>query len=193
MEDENSGKMLETQLTEETETKVEEKTETKAVETELEPTIEETELEPTIENNDVKTFTEQEMNEIVRKRLDRQKNKLHQQLGVENDDEITALIEKVKKADELQSIVESLQNENTLYKEKLTFIEHNIDVKRYDDVKAYFKGKELSLTPENLKAELKTHPEWLAQRSVQTIGGQRQQAPVKDERKAAFELFGIRK
>jgi E3 ubiquitin-protein ligase DOA10 len=88
MEDENSGKMLETQLTDETETK--------AVETGLEPTIEETELEPTIENNDVKTFTEQEMNEIVRKRLDRQKNKLHQQLGVENDDEITALIEKVK-------------------------------------------------------------------------------------------------
>lgn len=195
MEDENSGKMLETQLTEETETKVEEKkeTETKATETELEPTIEETELEPTIENNDEKRFTEQEMNEIVRKRLDRQKKQLHQQLGVENDDEITALIEKVKKADELQSIVESLQNENTLYKEQLTFIEHNIDVKRYDDVKAYFKGKELSLTPENLKAELKTHPEWLAQRSVQTIGGQRQQAPVKDERKAAFELFGIRK
>ena len=185
MEDENSGKMLETQLTEETETKV--------TETELEPTIEETELEPTTENNDVKTFTEQEMNEIVRNRLSRQKNKLHQQLGVENEDEITALIEKVKKADELQSIVESLQNENALYKEQLTFIEHNIDVKRYDDVKAYFKGKELSLTPENLKAELKTHPEWLAQRSVQTIGGQRQQAPVKDERKAAFELFGIRK
>ena len=186
MEDENSGKMLETQLTEETETKVEEKKET-------ETKVEETELEPTTENNDEKTFTEQEMNEIVRKRLDRQKNKLHQQLGVENDDEITALIEKVKKADELQSIVESLQNENTLYKEQLTFIEHNIDVKRYDDVKAYFKGKELSLTSENLKAELKTHPEWLAQRSVQTIGGQRQQAPVNDERKVALELFGIRK
>ena len=195
MEDENSGTMLETQLTEETETKDEEKkeTETKVEETELEPTIEETELEPTTENNDEKTFTEQEMNEIVRNRLNRQKNQLHQQLGVENDDEITALIEKVKKADELQSIVESLQNENTLYKEQLTFIEHNIDVKRYDDVKAYFKGKELSLTPENLKAELTTHPEWVAQRSVQTIGGQRQQAPVKDERKAAMELFGIRK
>lgn len=181
MEDENSGKMLETQLTDETETEVEVITETE---------VEETELEPTIEDSDVKTFTEQELNEIVRNRLNRQKNKFHQQLGVENDDE---LIEKVKKADELQSIVESLQNENTLYKEQLTFIEHNIDVKRYDDVKAYFKGKELSLTPENLKAELTTHPEWLAQRSVQTIGGQRQQAPVKDERKAAFELFGIRK
>jgi hypothetical protein len=38
MEDENSGKMLETQLTDETETK--------AVETGLEPTIEETGLEP---------------------------------------------------------------------------------------------------------------------------------------------------
>lgn len=49
MEDENSGKMLETQLTEETETKVEEKTETKATETELEPTI---------ENNDEKRFTD---------------------------------------------------------------------------------------------------------------------------------------
>lgn len=193
MEDENSGKMLETQLTDETETEVEVITETEVEETELEPTNEETELEPTIEDSDVKTFTEQELNEIVRNRLIRQKNKLHQKLGVESDEEINELIEKVKKADELQSIVESLQNENTLYKEQLTFIEHNIDVKRYDDVKAYFKGKELSLTPENLKAELTTHPEWLAQRSVQTIGGQRQQAPVKDERKAAFELFGIRK
>lgn len=192
MIDENGGTMLETPPTE-TETEVEVITETTVEETELEPTIEETELEPTNEDSDVKTFTEQEMNEIVRNRLSRQKNRLHQQLGVENDDEITALIEKVKKADELQSIVESLQNENTLYKEQLTFIENNIDVKRYDDVKAYFKGKELSLTSENLKAELKTHPEWLAQRSVQTIGGQRQQAPVKDERKAALELFGIRK
>lgn len=176
MNDENSGTMLETQLTEETETQVEE-----------------TELEPTIENNDVKTFTEQEMNEIVRNRLSRQKIQIHQQLGVESDDEITAMIEKVKKADELKSIVESLQNENTLHKEQLTFIENNIDIKRYDDVKAYFKGKELSLTPENLKAELITHPEWIAQRSVQTIGGQRQPAPVKDERKSAMELFGIRK
>lgn len=193
MEIENSGTMLETQLTQETETEVEVITETKVEETELEPTIEETELEPKIEKSDVKTFTEQEMNEIVRNRLNRQKNQLHQQLGVENDEGITALMEKVKKADELESIVESLQNENTLYKEQLTFIEHNIDVKRYDDVKAYFKGKELPLTPENLKAELKTHPEWLAQRSVQTIGGQRQQAPVKDERKAAMELFGLRK
>lgn len=193
MDKENSGTMLETQLTEETETEVEVITETNVEETELEPTIEETELEPEIEKSDVKTFTEQEMNEIVRNRLNRQKKQLHQQLGVENDEGITALIEKVKKADELESIVESLQNENTLYKEQLTFIENNIDIKRYDDVKAYFKGKELSLTSENLKAELKTHPEWLAQRSVQTIGGQRQTAPVKDERKIAMELFGIKK
>lgn len=181
MIDENSGTMLDTPPTE-TETEVEVITETT-----------ETELEPKIENSDVKTFTEQEMNEIVRNRLIRQKNRLHQQLGVENDEAITELIEKVKKADELKSIVDSLQSENTLYKEQLTFIENNIDTKRYDDVKAYFKGKELSLTPENLKAELITHPEWVAQKSVQTIGGQRQPAPVKDERKAAMELFGIRK
>lgn len=194
MTNENGGTLLETPPVEETETEVEVITETEVEEkTELEPTSEETELEPKIENSDVKTFTEQELNEIVRNRLIRQKSRLHQQLGVENDEGITALIEKVKKADELESIVESLQTENTLFKEQLTFIEHNIDIKRYDDVKAYFKGKELSLTPENLKAELTTHPEWVAQRSVQTIGGQRQQAPVKDERKAAMELFGIRK
>lgn len=184
MENENGGPMLETQPTE-TETEVEVITETEVEET--------TELEPTIEDSDVKTFTEQELNEIVRNRLIRQKNRLHQQLGVENDEAIAELIEKVKKADELQSIVDSLQNENTLFKEQLTFIENNIDTKRYDDVKAYFKGKELTLTPETLKAELITHPEWIAQKSVQTIGGQRQPAPVKDERKTAMELFGIKK
>jgi len=183
MIEENGGTMLDTPPTE-TETEVEVITETK---------VEETELEPTIENNDVKTFTEQELNEIVRNRLIRQKSRLHQQLGVESDEAITELIDKVKKADELKSIVDSLQNENTLYKEQLTFIENNIDIKRYDDVKAYFKGKELTLTPETLKAELITHPEWVAQKSVQTIGGQRQPAPVKDERKTAMELFGIKK
>lgn len=184
MIDENGGTMLDTPPTE-TETEVEVITETKVEET--------TELEPTNEDSDVKTFTEQELNEIVRNRLIRQKNRLHQQLGVESDEAITELIEKVKKADELKSIVDSLQNENTLYKEQLTFIENNIDIKRYDDVKAYFKGKELTLTPETLKAELITHPEWVAQKSVQTIGGQRQPAPVKDERKTAMELFGIKK
>lgn len=176
MDNENGGTLLETPPVQESDTQVEE-----------------TELEPTIENSDVKTFTEQELNEIVRNRLIRQKSRLHQQLGVESDEAINELIEKVKKADELKSIVDSLQNENTLYKEQLTFIENNIDIKRYDDVKAYFKGKELSLTPETLKAELITHPEWIAQKSVQTIGGQRQSAPVKDERKSALELFGIRK
>src|SRR5574344_879604 len=112
MANENGGTMLETPPTE-TETEVEVITETE---------VKETELEPTIENSDVKTFTEKELNKIVRNRLIRQKNRLHQQLGVENDEAIPELIEKVKKADELKSIVDSLQNENTLYKEQLTFI-----------------------------------------------------------------------
>jgi len=139
------------------------------------------------------TFTKDEVNEIIRKRLARYEEGVPKKYGAETLEQLQDFIEKGKGYDELKLAHDNTVVEMEALQEKLLFIENNIDVKRYDDVKAYFKGKELSLTPENLKAELTTHPEWLAQRSVQTIGGQRQQAPVKDERKAAFELFGIRK
>lgn len=44
--------------------------------------------------------------------------------------------------------------------EQIIFINNNIDKKRYDDVRFYFKGKELEFNEENLVNELITHPEW---------------------------------
>ncbi len=140
-----------------------------------------------------KTFTKTDVNEIIQRRLKRQKEKFHEQLGVDTDEAVVELVNKLKGYDELLNSVETLKTENNALKEKMLFIDNNISKKRYDDVRTYFKGKEIELTTENLLKELKTHPEWLASTKPVQIGSQKQEAPANDEEKIAMRLFGVRK
>lgn len=140
-----------------------------------------------------KTFTKTDVNEIIQRRLKRQKEKFHEQLGVDTDEAVVELVNKLKGYDELLNSVETLKTENNALKEKMLFIDNNISQKRYDDVRIYFKGKEIELTTENLLKELKTHPEWLASTKPVQIGSQKQEAPANDEEKIAMRLFGVRK
>lgn len=140
-----------------------------------------------------KTFTKTDVNEIVQRRLKRQKEKFHEQLGVDTEEAVVELVNKLKGYDEILNSVETLKTENNALKEKMLFIDNNISQKRYDDVRTYFKGKEIELTTENLLKELKTHPEWLASTTPVQIGSQKQEAPSTDEEKIAMRLFGVRK
>ena len=52
-----------------------------------------------------------------------------------------------------------------LLKRHLLFKKHNIDKRREEDIRIYFKGKELSFSEETLAEELVSHPEWCKKKS----------------------------
>lgn len=140
------------------------------------------------ETNSSKIFSKEDVNEIVKSRIDRILGKC----GVDKTEELEAFVSKGKSYDELKKKYDDL---NTSF----VFKENNISKDREDDVKTYFKGKGFDLNS-NLLAELvKTHPEWVnqgeskvgsAQTNVQ--GKQAEKELEKGNKEKAEELFGFK-
>ena len=102
-------------------------------------------------------------------------------------------MQKASGFDELKTNFDSLSIEHQNTKDKLVFLENNISPDRYDDVKAYFKGKEIVFNAENLVKEIETHKEWLnAPKSTFKVGNvQQEQINNKTDKERAMELFGF--
>lgn len=115
-----------------------------------------------------RTFTQEQLNAIVKERLDRQTGKFLQRLGLESMDGIDEMLDHAKSYAEAQELVTKYQLENESLKMELAFRDNGVNPKRVDDIKAYFKGKGLDLTNESLKEEMETHPEWAIQKPRQT-------------------------
>lgn len=114
--------------------------------------------EPKVEE---KLLSQSEVNDFVAKRVNETKNSFYKRYGVSNRDELDDLIGKCQSYDEMKERYDNLNNENTSLRQQLTFIKNNIEPSRVDDIKIYFKGKELELNEENLLKELETHNEWV--------------------------------
>ena len=146
-----------------------------------------------------KGFTQEQVNEIVRERLERANNSLYKRYGVENKEGLDTLIQKANSYDLMAEQYSGLENERNGLMEKLTFMENNINPDRYDDVRAYFKGKGLNFDKNNLVSEIATHPEWLnqvaKQTTISTIGTNSGQVPNSEEseKEIAAKLFGLSK
>jgi len=111
-----------------------------------------------------KMLTQSQVNELVgRARQEGRESamrELYGRYGVSNDEEMNdvfgrgqtyaALDDEYNKQKE--SMVQ-LMTENALLKS-------NIDAARWDDVKYILKGKGYEVTPENIEAEIASHPEW---------------------------------
>ena len=125
------------------------------------------EVNPTSEN-EIKTFTQEMVDEIVRTRLDRDRKATYNRYGVEDKEGLDELISKGQSYDEIKERLELLNSENASLKEKMAFLSNNINPAREDDIRAYFKGKEIEFNETNLIKELETHPEWLKVKEVNT-------------------------
>lgn len=125
------------------------------------------EVNPTSEN-EIKTFTQEMVDEIVRSRLDRDRKATYNRYGVEDKEGLDELISKGQSYDEIKERLELLNSENASLKEKMAFLSNNINPAREDDIRAYFKGKEIEFNETNLIEELETHPEWLKVKEVNT-------------------------
>lgn len=104
----------------------------------------------------VKTFTQDEVNNIVVERLKNERSKSVKEVclkyGVNTLEELDTLIEKSKNYDK-----EVQEHKGT--KKELLFLQNDIDESRTDDIDTYFAGKGLELNQENLTKYKETHPE----------------------------------
>ena len=120
------------------------------------------EQQATDENTEVaKSFTQEQVNDIVRARLERSQSKLFKRYGVEDRKGLDNLIGQAQSYHVMAERYSGLKEENSSLKRELAFINNNINPSRQDDIMAYFKGKGIEFNNDNLVNELTTHPEWL--------------------------------
>ena len=124
---------------------------------EKDESVEEVKAEESKDN----TFTQEQVNDIVRARLDKAQNKIFSRYGVTNRDELDALIGKAQAHDVIKERYEKLQETNANLTKELMFLKNNINPERQNDIIAHFKGKGIDFNNDNLVNELSKHPEWL--------------------------------
>ena len=134
------------------------------------------------------TFTQSQVNDIVRERLARAGKKYLERYGVDSDEELDGLIQKAKSYDELEKTNKDLT-------EKVVLMEANVNPEKADDIRAWFRGMGKTLDQRELGEALKTHPEWatVANTPAIEVGNPRNTAKEeKSERDYAEQLFGMK-
>jgi hypothetical protein len=133
------------------------------------------------------------LNTIVQKRIGETRQSIFTQLGVKNNQELTALLEKVKGYEDLNSKFYNLNTELTTLKAEKVAISNGVRQDKLDDLLTFLKGKGLDYTPENIQQVAQSHPEWLTQPEAvkpATIGKVGQQTqPVTSDIEKARNLF----
>lgn len=132
-----------------------EKEEAEQVETTQPEENQEQEIEPE------KTFTQKQVDDLIKARLERRTKSLLKRYGVETPEELDDLIGKSQAYDVMKERYENIKLENAQLKERNAFLTKGVSPDREDDIRAHFKGKEIEFNEENLAKELETHPEWL--------------------------------
>lgn len=159
-----------------------------------ETTAEETPTEATeqaqTEPDQIRTFTQDEVNDIIRERLARYDKKVAEELGGSIDD-IRGIIDAHEKLkadyDNLKAAYDELFRE-------LTFDQYGIDPERAGDIDAIMKSRNMDFTAHNLEALLDTHPEWRKQQATfQQVGTPRGDTTQRGESESerAARLFGL--
>ena len=174
--------------------------------TDVEATTTENEVDKVEENTEQKetpkTFTQEQVNEMVKARLDRDRKSIYKRYGVEDRNGLDDLIGKAQSYSVMEERYNAIQTEVNSLRESNLFLKNNINPERYDDVRTYFKGKELDLNEENLTNELSTHSEWITKSgeevkpktTIQFMGNESpKEKPSVNERDLAMEMFGLKR
>ena len=157
---------------------------------------------PQEEQSVAKTFTQEELNKIIKERLERHSKSIYSKYGVDNDDgfdeiytRAEAYAEMKERYDSVNSERESLRNELAIYRENEILSNAEIAKDRYDDVKTWFKGKGEKITEGTLKDALASHPEWVKKAEKKTtilpIGNEQQPPKATSEDEIAKKIFGL--
>lgn len=143
-------------------------------------------------NEDVKNFTQEQVNDIVRNRLEKQSNTFYGRYGVGSKEELDELVGKAQSYDVMNEDYQKLNDNFVAMQTENAFLKNNIAPEKYEDIKAYFKGKEKAINDENLKAELESHKEWVRQvntTTIESISSEEPRHQEKSEKERALDLF----
>lgn len=168
----------------------EENNEQKQEVVDTEPQVEEQEQEQ--EQQEVSGFTQEQVNDIVRNRLEKQKSSLYGRYGVESKEQLDELVGKAQSYDVMSEDYNALNKTFVEMRTENAFLKNNIDPARYDDIKAYFKGKDMEINSDTLQAELENHSEWVKQEKKTTIESLSSEEPSKtqmSEKEKVMEWF----
>lgn len=173
-----------------------EKVENTAISTKEDLSVEkETDTKSKIDN-----FTQEQVNEIVRARLDKAQQRLFNRYGVKSRDELDTLIGKSQSYDVMKERYDGFKEKNGELEKELAFLKNNINPEKRDDILAYFKGREIDFTNDNLANELSSHPEWLnpvkkenepPKTTIETLGSEKFEKPATDEKEEVAKMFGL--
>lgn len=146
------------------------------------------------------TFTQSQLNDIVRARLDKQQLRFFGRYNVKNRDELDALVGKSQAYDIMKERYTGMNEKNNELTRELAFLRNNVNPTRKDDIMAYFKGKSLDFNEDNLKNEISTHPEWLnpvkvdekPKTTIATMGSDNSvEKPKISEKDEMARIFGL--
>ena len=154
-----------------------------------------------------RTFTKDEVNSLMQKRIDRSHKAFFSRYGVNDLNELDALFgqassygplkeqfdELTKSNTELTGKYDELTKSHSDLTKKYAYKVGNVNQEKTSDIEAYFKGKNLEIDENTLMEELKTHPEWVTKvSSIQPLGAEAQPTPTVDEKALAEKYFGVK-
>ena len=168
----------------------------------------ETEKGKETEKGEGKTFTQEQVNNLIKERLDR----VYKRYGVENKEALDELVNKSLSYDlmnenyeslnqkitdltqgntDLQGKYDELNNNHRELTKKYALFSRNVKPELYNDIEMYFKGKGLDINEETLNEELKTHENWCNSGTVQPLGNEFSGQSQVSEKELAGKLLGV--
>ena len=141
-----------------------------------------------------RTYTKAEVQNLMRRRVDRSHKAFFTRYGVEN---LNALDELMNKSKAFGEDYASIQTKNHELMRENAFLRNNINPEKYDDIINYFKGANIEFSEEQLLETLKTHPEWLKVQpqnvtTIQKMGNEFHKEPSISDREKASKYLGVK-
>lgn len=126
-----------------------------------------------------KMLTQSQVNELVgRARQEGRESalkELYGRYGVSGDSELNDVFGRGQAYLTLDDDFKAEQSSNKALLAENALLKTKVDESRWEDIKAILGSKNMDITPENIEAEIPTHPEWR-----QTVSVQQQAQPQQD-------------
>lgn len=153
--------------------------------------------QPTSTTNKERMYSKAEVQDLMRRRVDRSHKAFFTRYGVENLKALDELMKKSKSFSDMETEYGAIQLKNSELARENAFLRNNINPDKYEDIIRHFKGAGIDFSEEQLLEALKTHPEWLKQVATQptTITKMGSEAHAQDtpsDRERASKLLGVK-
>lgn len=144
-------------------------------------------------------YTASQINEIMRKRVERSHNAFFKRYGVNDLEELDNLVGKANSYEPTKQLYDELQKNHddlTMQHRDLTkryaYQVKNINPDKFNDIETYFKGKGIDIDENTLDGELKTHKDWVKKvATVENLGSEVAEQTHTDELQEASNIFGV--